>query len=353
MPVKDYGVWVAKPVRYTFEDRTQDNKSPHLSLFFTDNDRGEGRAAINIKSGNKDESRLAYWTVSKFEHLITSGLENLEPGFQLVVDTPAQGSTRLALDYIRGNLFNRNTGRILPHDVDGPNNDIIDQLKPILDRAIAHKATVYIYGSAFDNGKGIHNVHMNQGNSGKWLKDNGVLQDGGVIIQFADHWEAVFIGFASQAVHTTDGVGKEAGNPTPKEGFLTWANFLLPEIPPPTRERDDIADSPVAITAALVNPPGPDGQPGTEPETVTLTNRTGGEIDLTGWGIRNQVPNFQLIPPGSRIAAGASLTVAIPKVPLFNNGGVISLLNAERRKVHGVSYSKRQAREGTVRWDLA
>ncbi|KAM7208261.1 DUF2278 domain containing protein [Naviculisporaceae sp. PSN 640] len=346
MPIKGYGVWAAKPVRYTYEDRHQDDKSPHLSLFYTDNDSGEGRAAINIKSGNLEESRLAYWTVSKFEHPVTTDLASLQPGFK-----PLDGTDGLALDFIRGNLFDRSTGRILPHDVDGPDNDILDQLKPILDRAIAEDATAYIYGTEFDNGKGTHNVHMNQGNTGRWLRDNGVFQDGGLIIQFKDHWEAVFIGFASQAVHTDDGPGKDAGNPVPKTGFLTWANFLSPDVPPSDREGDDLTDSPVAITEALVNPPGPDGQPGSEPETVTLTNRTENEVDVSGWSIKNKASQRQILPPGSLIAAKAALTVAVPQAPLSNQGGTITLLNADGLKVSGVSYSKEQAREGRVPWN--
>lgn len=351
MPIKDYGVWTAKPVRYTWEDRHRDPNSPHLSLFYTDNKPGDGRAAINIKSGDPQESRLAYWTVSKFEHPVTTELAKLQPGFKRLSGTAEQGPGGLALDFIRGNLFDRSTGRILPHDVDGPDNDIVDQLKPILDRAIAQSATVYIYGSAFDNGKGIHNNHMNQGNSGRWLDDNGVFQDGGLIIQFQDHWEALFIGFASQAVHTHDGPGEDAGYPNPTTGFLTWANFLSPDVPPPTRKGDDLADSPVAITKALVNPPGPDGQPGTEPETVTLTNRTNKEVDLAGWSIRNKASKRQVLPPGSRIAANASLTVEVPNVQLSNKGDTITLLNADGLKVSGVSYSKQQARGGTVSWN--
>lgn len=350
MVVQDYGLWKATPVRYTFENKEQDSISPHLSLFYTDNDEGEGRAAINIKSGDREESRLAYWTVPSFTHPITDKLSTLTPGFTPLADTPEQGLDGLALDFIRGILFDRSSGRILPHDVDGPNNDILDELKPLLDRALAAKATAYIYGSAFDTGKGIHNVHQNQGNPARFSRDNGVFQDGALILQFEDHFEAVFIGFASQAVHTEDGPGDDAGQPIPRTGYKTWANFLAPETSDADKEVAEISDSPVLIAEAVVNPEGPDGQPGAAPETVMLHNRSDVNVDLDGWMIRNRAAQEQPLPAGLTLAAGKTLVVEVPKAPLSNNGGTITLLDGKGLKVHGVSYTKEQARGGTVTW---
>ncbi|KAH6847734.1 hypothetical protein B0I37DRAFT_354437 [Chaetomium sp. MPI-CAGE-AT-0009] len=344
MVVQSYGVWKAKPVSFTYEGRREDPVSPHLMLSFTDGEANEGKAAINIKSGNRHESRLAYWGVPQFTHPITEQLAALDDGFHLLAGTSEQGPGGLALDFIRGNLFPRSSGRILPHDVDGPHNDILDEVKPVFNRAISEGATVYIYGSQFSDGKGIHNVHMNQGNTQRWARDNGIFQDGAVIFQFADHWEALFIAFASQAVHTTD----NAGQPLPRTGFMTWANFLSPEIAGEDRARDDLADSPVFITQALVNPLGPDNQPGTAPETVTLANRTNQDVDLRGWRILNKAGEAQELRSGQRIAAGGALTVEVPDAPLSQQGGTITLLNAQGLKVHGVSYTRAQARAATV-----
>ena len=345
MVVESYGVWRAKPVRYTFEDRNDDPKTPHLSLFFDDDKGKDGRAAVNIKSGNRIESRLAYWAVSDFTHGVTQKLAQLSNGFHLLAGTLEQGLDGLALDYIRSNLFNRANGRILPHDIDGADNDILDQLKPILDKAISTQAIVYVYGSEFSRGKGIHNVHMNQGNSGRWADDNGVFQDGGLIFEFEDHWEAVFIGFASQAVHTRDGP-KRAGHPLPDQNFKSWANFLAPERPDAEKEEDDIEDSPVFIAEALVDPPGPDQQPGTSPETITLKNRTQREINLSGWKIRIKTGDTQVL-DGKRIGPNGTLTIQTT-VPLSNRGGTVTLLNGEGLRVHGVSYTQAQANGAVV-----
>ena len=346
MPVEDYGVWKASPVKYTYETHKDDPKSPHLSLIFADNESGKGRATVNIKSGDPNESRLASWILTDFQHPITQKLTPLDVGFHLLAGTRDQGPDGFALDYIRGNLFQRKQGRILPHDIPGQDNDILDELKPVLDQAIAAKATVYIFGSHFNNGKGIHNNHQNQGNPKKYAKDNGIYQDGGILIEFEDHWAAIFIGFASQAIHTENGP-KDAGYPLPRKDYQTWADFLLPEGEEEDQGRVDLADTPVLIVSAVVNPEGPDGQPGGEPETVTLKNRTTAAVDLTGWSIRNKTDQIAALPSGLSIAAGASVTEVVG-VPLSNQGGTITLLNAGGLKVHGVAYTKAQAREGAA-----
>lgn len=225
MPVENYGVWKGKPIRYTYETHEEDPRSPHLMLLFTDERHTNPRAAINIKSGDRLDSRLAFWTVAEFQHPLVHRLSSLSPGFQNLVGTNEQGPDGLALDYIRSNLFQQQDGRLLPHDVPGEKNDIIDVLIPILDRAIGSNASIFVYGSRFGDGKGIHNVHMNQGNPRRWAGDNGVYQDGGIIFQFEDHWEAVFIGFASQAVDTVD-IGGGAGQPRPSVGYRRWSSVL-------------------------------------------------------------------------------------------------------------------------------
>lgn len=347
MPVADYGVWKAKPVKYTYETNSRDPVSPHLSLIFSDNEPRRGRAAINIKSGDPEESRLVFWWSQTFRNHIVDELEKLKDfGFHFLEGTDEQRLGGLALDYIRGNLFQTQTGRILPHDIEGEDNDIIDVLKPILDRAIPNKATIYLYGSHFNNGKGIHNVHMNQGNPGRFAKDNGVFQDGGLVLHFNedesndDHWEAVFIGFASQANHTEDGPSNP-GFPKPLEDYSTWEDLLEG----PETSGFDKKEPPVVISGALVNPPGPDNQPGSNPEMVSLTNRTAKEVRLSGWTIRNKVGQFEELPRGAILPANGSKDFDVPRCPLSNQGGLITLLNEQGLKVHGVCYTRAQLME--------
>ncbi|RHZ68348.1 hypothetical protein CDV55_107005 [Aspergillus turcosus] len=207
MTIPKYGVWAAQPTHYTAQTEKQDPKSPHIYLYFTDGTSSKRyQAAINVKSTDKD-TRLVFWLNRDFSHPITQSLSDLDGGFTLL----SSSNTDLkGLDYIRTKgLVDINSGRVLPHDIPGPNNDILDSLDPILSDAIAQKARMYVFGSSY--GTGIHDVHMNQGSLPQF--ENGVYEDGALLFEFADgHWEAVFLAFASQRIPTDENGEAEQGS---------------------------------------------------------------------------------------------------------------------------------------------
>jgi uncharacterized protein YukJ len=169
----------------------------------------EFESAINAKSTDRD-SRLVYWFDQTFDKpALTDRLKELDFGFQPIQPHDPQFGD-LGLDYLRGQLFVLDEGAVLPSDVDGPNNDIIDKLSPILQSSIDNQATIYLFGSQYSGRDGIHDVHMNQGSLGSFSKDDGVMTDGGLIVYFpnTEHWEAVFLAFASQRIPTDDHTGK-------------------------------------------------------------------------------------------------------------------------------------------------
>ncbi|GFF32853.1 uncharacterized protein YukJ [Aspergillus udagawae] len=175
------------------------------TLYFTDGtSTKQYQAAINVKSTDKD-TRLVFWLDRTFSHPITQSLSDLNGGFTLLNSEGMKG-----LDYIRTKgLADINAGKILLHDIPGPNNDILDSLDPILSTAIAQKARMYVFGSSY--GTGTHDVHMNQGSLPQY--ENGVYEDGAVMFEFEDgHWEAVFLAFASQRIPTDDNGEAEDGN---------------------------------------------------------------------------------------------------------------------------------------------
>ena len=113
--------------------------------------------------------------------------------------------------------------RLLPADVPGPNNDLEDLIGQLVTHAIADQTGfVYAFGSrwgperrtpdrvfGFTPGNGIHNVHMNQGNHPRFEDDDGVWQDGALLVQLGTsaEWAAVFLAFQSQAWRTDDRTG--------------------------------------------------------------------------------------------------------------------------------------------------
>ncbi|KAJ5168263.1 uncharacterized protein N7482_003857 [Penicillium canariense] len=236
MTIPHYGVWACQPTRYTAQTAKQDPKSPHITLYFTDDSSSSKNlsAAVNVKSTDKD-TRLVFWLDRNFSHPITEELSTLEQGFHLAQSNNSGSSTRESdadaqsqsqhhsrhrqirredstlqgLDFIRTqDLVDIESGQVLPHDIPGPNNDILDRLDPILTDAINQKATAYIFGSSY--GSGIHDIHMNQGSLPSF--DNGIYEDGALLFKFDDgHWEAVFLAFASQKL-PTDAQGEAESN---------------------------------------------------------------------------------------------------------------------------------------------
>jgi uncharacterized protein YukJ len=325
--VNNYGVLVARPLERRREGGTD---SPHYQLRLATDGGGNHRAAINVLS-QESPSELLYAIVDDLKHPITAAIGGLAAGWHPL---PA----RAGLDFVRGNLVTRAQMRPLAPDVAGPDNDLADLLDLHVLHAISRTdALVYAFGEpwgpetardkifGFKPGNGVHDIHMNQGNSARFAADDGVWQDGGLLLHFPSEsrWVGIFLAFQSQAWHTDDVTG-----------------HAIADAPPPPIVGDE---PPVGILAAMVNPNG--GAP--EHETVLLLNASPQTVDLTGWRLADRNKQTCAL-PSVRLDAGAVLTVPLPaNVQLGNKGGSITLLDAGGLKVSGVAYTADQAkREG-------
>lgn len=324
MPLKHYGVLKGKAIG---AERETEPKSPHYQVHIQAGSV-QYRIAVNVKS-QLSPSELLFLVNDDFQHSITASLPGLPIGFTPLRSQPG-GS---ALDFIRGNLFNRLDMRLLPPNVPGPNNDLGDQIEHYVARAIQEPdAQIYAFGQRwgpeehipdkvfdFSPGNGIHDIHMNQGNVPPHTGDDGVWQDGALMFEFptSHQWVGVFLAFQSQAWHTDDRTGHAS-----------------PDVPNPG------PDHLVRIIGALVNPVGP----APEQETVTLLNTSPESIDLAGWKITDRLKKAHTL--SGVINAGATLMVTLPQdVQLGNKGGIITLLNNQGLKVDGVSYTAIQAQQ--------
>ena len=324
MPLAKYGVLVGKAIAAR---RENSDDTPHYQVQL----RAAGtsyRIAVNVKS-SVAPSELLYLIKENFSHPILPRLADLQEGFAPLPSQPGG----MALDFIRGNLFDRGELRLLPHNVPGPDNDLSDRIEHYFNRAINDPgALVFAFGQrwgpeqgqrdkifGFQPGNGIHDIHMNQGNVAAYRNDDGVWQDGGLILHFpsSGQWVGVFLAFQSQAWHTDDATGHA---------------IELAEEP----------DKTVRIMAAMVNPVGG----GAEVESVILLNPTPKAIDLAGWKIADQ--QKRKCPLTGKLPAGGVLTVRVTApTQLGNSGGIITLLDPGGLKVDGVSYTREQAkREG-------
>jgi uncharacterized protein YukJ len=335
MPLKGYGVLRGKAVAAKREEGAQ---TPHYQVHVVAGNQ-HFRIAVNVKS-QSSPSDLLFLVKDHFLHPITANLPNLPPGVTPLQSRPGTQ----ALDYIRGNLFNRLEMRPLPASLPGPDNDLSDQIEHYVSRAIREPdAAVYAFGQRWDPepttrdkvfgflpGNGIHDIHMNQGNVTPFTDDDGVWQDGGLLVNFPSEsqWVAVFLAFQSQAWHTDDVTGHTSGDvPVPGPG----------PNPDPTEP-----DHTVRIVAAMVNPVGP----APERETVTILNASPGVIDLQDWQLADTLKNKTAL--SGRLNPGETLMLRLPQgVQLGNKGGIITLLDSKGLKVDGVSYTEQQSlREG-------
>lgn len=297
---------------------------PHYQIL-VEAESEQYRIAVNVKS-DQQPSDLQCYLNDTYDHPVLEHLKALPLGFSKLPPLP----NTAVLDYIRGNLFDFGELRIMPTLLDGPSNDLNDIFDVHVQQAInTEGALVYAFGSKWEDGphdsdpyfgfrpgQGIHDIHMNQGNTGSHAGDNGVYQDGGLFIYYPDEkrWVAMFMKFQSQFVHTDD-------------------NHADPVEPEAETLR-------VKIFAAQVNPIGNDvGR-----ETVYLLNTTNAPVNLDGWMIADKMKKKEVI---SNTVLSPFDTVRIVLsgngAQLSNEGGIITLLDKGGLKVDGVSYTKSDA----------
>ncbi len=321
MPLKNYGVLRGSVI----DHRLASGANPHFQLHVVD-DTTHYRIAVNVQS-QMQPSELEYVIDSSFRHPILDGVGALPTGWTALERAPGG----VALDFIRGNLFDREDLQKLPFDVPGPDNDLNEKLLHYVRRAVAdEQATIFAFGErwgpeealadkifGFLPGNGVHDIHMNQANVGRFVRDDGVYQDGALLLHFPsqDQWVAIFLKFQSQTWHTDDVTGHQIAGP------------------------GDPPDGRVRIVGALVN-----AVESPETEFVTLLNTTAAAIDLAGWSLVDRDAHTMAL--GGTLAAGEALRVQLtPPVVLPNGGGVVSLLDATGLKVDGVAYDREQAAE--------
>ena len=327
MSITGYGVLVGRVMAGKAEPGQQ---TPHYQVQV----RAAGvdyRIAVNVRSAQNPPD-LLYVADETFTHPLLAGLVGFADGFTAIPSRTGE----LALDYIRGNLFDRAAMRPLPANAPGPDNDLSDRIEHFISRAEADPdARVYAFGQrwgpetsvpdkifGFTPGNGVHDIHMNQGNSGRFVSDDGVWQDGGLLLHFPNQaqWVGIFLAFQSQSWHTDD----TTGHTLPANG-------------------QPVSDPQLKIIGALVNPFGP----APEAETVTLLNASPHDIDLDGWAVLDQLKQRMVLAPQT-LPAGATTRINVqPPLQLGNKGGLITLQDPAGLKVDGVAYTQDQAaREG-------
>ena len=324
MPLDGYGVLAARALDTAREDGTD---TPHYQLHLLD----DGRRALAHRGQRRVPAGALGAAVPR-----RGGL--LAPGDRAARAAAARAGTRSRrAPTARTWTSSAATSSTAPGCAccrprsQGPDNDLADLLDGWLGRAVADPAaTVFAFGQrfgpeagvadkvfGFTPANGVHDIHMNQGNAGRFAQDNGVRQDGALLVHFPaqSRWVAIFLAFQSQSWHTDDATGNSLDAPA--------------------------AAATVRIVAAMVNPAGPSP----EAESVLLLNASPTPVDLTGWRIADRARQTCPV-PGGPLAPGETRRVPVTeRVALGNGGGTVTLLDAAGLKVDGVAYTGADAQQ--------
>ncbi len=342
----DYGVLAGKVDRFKRED---DLDSPHLQIRVIDRNNQAWRIPVNVLSS--DQSFLIFNRVDPLQgHPILASLANLAPGFNPL---PANArSATDALDFFRSPLFDWPTGVEVVPTKSGANNDLQDSLITELTNLKAQDGEIFVFGVKFPRdgevfkarpsdlefgtSQGIHDIHMNQGNPpGKFEKDNGTFQDGGLILKFPNRYVGLFLRFQTQWLPTDD----QKGNRLPNAGPIPAGGKPLPSPGQPPKP-GNVGTPDIYIERALVNPIGADPTK----EAVVIGNATSTTIDISRWSIVDRNNKAEVL-TGALQPGESRLVILTGRTTLLGNtGGTIRLKDANGNQVHAVSYSQEDAK---------
>lgn len=334
--------------------KREDNlNTPHLQIRIIDGSNEKWRIAVNVLSS--DKSFLIFHRAEPLQsHPLLSELTKVRSGFTVLPESFR--STTTSLDYFRAPLFDWSTGIAIPSAGPGGDDDLQDVLTAYLKSLKEKGGEIFAFGAKFpapDNAfkeypidrefgtkQGIHNIHMNQGNpSGQYAKDNGIFQDGGLILKFPDRFVGFFLRFRTEWLPTNDN-----GNRLPNAKEIPPGGSIEPPVQPPVTPPvppSDVANPIVYIERVLVNPSGDD----VGKEVVVIGNTTTSAVDLTGWRLIDKgnhvekISSLQLPPGESRL-----VKLSGTGVQLGNKGGTIRLEDKSGTQVHAVSYSEGDAK---------
>jgi uncharacterized protein YukJ len=327
-----YGVLRAVLDRWVREDG---ESTPHLQIRALDQTGQPWRIAVNVQSDTGSE--VVYWLVDPLlDHPVLAGLPALPTGFSAAARTPAA-----ALDYVRAPLFDWRAGTALPASGSASADDLQDLLSLRLQQCKTAGGEVFAFGTKFDRNlhkpidaqfgnadglHGIHNIHLNQGNSGRHAGDNGALQDGGLILAHPDRHVGLFLAFQTQRVPTDD-----SGRPAPQSKLI--AELIGGRTAP---GRPPASDEAVYLERALLNPSGDDAGK----EVVVIGNLADATVRLDGWRLVDKRGRVTAI-DGLNLAPGGSAQIPLDGtgVQLSNAGGNLVLLDHTGRQVDAVVFT--------------
>lgn len=65
---------------------------------------------------------------------------------------------------------------------------------------------IFVFGNLYSNKRGMHDIHMNQGSTGKYRLNDAPFSDGGIFFydKKKEKWAVIFIAFSNQILNTDE-----------------------------------------------------------------------------------------------------------------------------------------------------
>jgi uncharacterized protein YukJ len=173
------------------------------------------RVAVNVISQDGSEV-MAYldhnYASPNSKKLDLARLANGDAGFMAL----KTGNSGQGIDYLRDKLFPMDRMSAIPPE--GSGISLKNLLDGQIERAKADPEAVLILAFGFSPERGVHDIHMMQGDSGKHASDNRAHGDGALFLRFTGgETVALFVRFESQDISVRARSSKSAGKRKPPQ----------------------------------------------------------------------------------------------------------------------------------------
>lgn len=194
MPLFDgYGVLAGTLLRYGCDNRQDETHYYHCSLLV------RARASVYrcvVDLDSKQRRDGIQWKTVNLPHRRAVALTNRADGWHDLEMEEHSGS----LDYYRRDWLLPSAECVrVGHEQEagkacwkyGTGHDAFRYLEPMLRRG----RRIFVFGEPFRSGKGVHNIHQNQGDppGSRWVPENGPWQDGAVMVERSDGSVVAFL----------------------------------------------------------------------------------------------------------------------------------------------------------------
>jgi hypothetical protein len=199
MPLFDgYGVLVGRLGRYACDKRQDEFHYYHCTLFIKTPD-GVYRCAIDLDSKHRRDG--LQWKVVELSEKDLGRVAKFHEGWRDLEMSEESG----ALDYYRSPALEPCSECVHASQMTGNGTGVVKKESwkygtghhafHDLEALLEQSRKIYVFGEPFRNGRGVHNIHQNQGDprDSRWASENGPWQDGAVMVERHDGSVAAFL----------------------------------------------------------------------------------------------------------------------------------------------------------------